>query len=89
MDAQTEWQPITEGVGRIVAELEEKAYDQRISKMVGGYFRDMHIVIETLSSCIRKKGRLCIDIGDSIYAGVHVPPMICWSKWLRASGYAP
>jgi hypothetical protein len=73
VDAQTDWRPITEGVERIVAELEEKAYDQRISKMVGGYFRDMHVAMTALTACLRKKGRICIDIGDSIYAGVHVP----------------
>lgn len=73
VDAQTDWRPVTEGVERVVAELEEKAYDQRISKMVGGYFRGMHVALAALTACLRKKGRLCIDIGDSIYAGVHVP----------------
>jgi DNA modification methylase len=73
VDAQTDWRPITSGVESVVAELKQKAYDQRISKMVGGYFRDMHVAIGGLVTCLRKKGRLCIDIGDSIYAGVHVP----------------
>lgn len=73
VDAQTDWRPVTQGVERVVAELEDKAYDQRIPKMVGGYFRDMHVAMATLSSCLNKKGRICIDIGDSIYAGVHVP----------------
>ena len=73
VDAQTDWRPVTSRVESVVAELEQKAYDQRISKMVGGYFRDMHVAMEALTACLRKKGRLCIDIGDSIYAGVHVP----------------
>lgn len=72
VDAQTDWRPVTAGVERIVAELEQKAYDQRISKMVGGYFRGMHVALAALTACLHKKGRLCIDIGDSIYAGVHV-----------------
>jgi len=64
---------VTKGVERVVAELERQAYDQRISKMVGGYFRDMEVALDALSRCLNKRGRLCIDIGDSIYAGTHVP----------------
>lgn len=73
VDAQTDWRPVTKGVERVVVELERKAYDQRISKMVGGYFRDMEVAFDTLSRCLKKKGRICVDIGDSIYAGIHVP----------------
>jgi DNA modification methylase len=73
VDAQTSWEPVTEGVRRVVAELQEKAYDGRIAKMVGGYFFDMDAVFRSLSGCTRYGARLCIDIGDSIYAGVHVP----------------
>jgi hypothetical protein len=73
VDFKTDWRPVTKGVERVVAKLEQEAYDQRISKMVGGYFRDMEVALDALSRCLNKKGRLCIDIGDSIYAGVHVP----------------
>jgi hypothetical protein len=73
VDAQTDWRPITEGVSKVVTKLKENAYDDRISKMVGGYFRDMHSVLLSLNDCVKDGGRLCIDIGDSIYAGVHVP----------------
>lgn len=73
VDAQTRWEPVTEGVRRVVGELQANAYDERIAKMVGGYFYDMAAVFRSLSSCIKKGARVCIDIGDSIYAGVHVP----------------
>lgn len=73
VDYQTDWRPVTKGVERIVVELEREAYDQRIAKMVGGYFRDMEAILAALYNCLGKKGRLCIDIGDSIYAGIHVP----------------
>jgi DNA modification methylase len=73
VDARTDWRPITDGVRRVVSEVQEKSYDDRIAKMVGGYFRDMASVLSSLGACIRTGGRLCIDIGDSIYAGVHVP----------------
>ena len=58
---------------RVVDEVQANSYDDRIAKMVGGYFRDMASVLSSLGACIRTGGRLCVDIGDSIYAGVHVP----------------
>lgn len=50
-----------------------KAYDQRIPQMVASYFFEMKQVLVGLRKHIRRGGRICIDIGDSIYAGVHVP----------------
>lgn len=73
VDAQTDWCPVSEGVKRTVNALEQNAYDPRIAKMVGGYFRDMRIALGALATCVREQGRLCVDIGDSIYGGVHVP----------------
>lgn len=71
--AQTHWEPVTTGVERVVRAIEANAYDSRIAKMVGGYFHDMAAVFSSLGECLRPGGRLCIDIGDSIYNGVHVP----------------
>lgn len=71
--AETQWQPVTSGVERVVRAIEANAYDTRIAKMVGGYFHDMAAVFASLGECIRPGGRLCIDIGDSIYNRVHVP----------------
>jgi len=71
--AQTRWKPVTPGVERVVRAIEANAYDSRIAKMVGGYFHDMAVVFSSLGECLRPGGRLCIDIGDSIYNRVHVP----------------
>lgn len=71
--AQTHWHPVTAGVERVVRAIEQNAYDSRIAKMVGGYFHDMAGVFASLGECLRPGGRLCIDIGDSIYNRVHVP----------------
>ena len=71
--AETKWLPVTEGVERVVRAIEQNAYDSRISKMVGGYFSDMAIVFSSLGECVRPGGKLCVDIGDSIYNRVHVP----------------
>lgn len=71
--AQTRWEPVTPGIERVVRSIEANAYDSRIAKMVGGYFHDMALVLSALGQCLRPGGRLCIDIGDSIYNRVHVP----------------
>ena len=71
--AKTHWLSVTEGVERVVRAIEQSAYDSRIAKMVGGYFHDMAVVFSSLGECLRPGGRLCIDIGDSIYNRVHVP----------------
>jgi DNA methylase len=71
--ANTKWAPVSTGVETVVASLAERAYDPRIAKMVGGYFRDMSAVFTSLAMCLRRDARVCVDIGDSIYAGIHVP----------------
>ncbi|WP_157634270.1 DNA methyltransferase [Burkholderia ubonensis] len=71
--AQTHWQPVTSGVERVMRAVEQNAYDSRIAKMIGGYFQDMATVFASLGECLRPGGRLCIDIGDSVYNRVHVP----------------
>lgn len=54
-------------------ELEPVAYDKRIPLMVAGYFHDMEQVIDKLSHALRDNGYFIMDIGDSQFAGVHIP----------------
>lgn len=49
------------------------AYDKRIPTMVACYFRDMNIVLEKLSNSLRSGGLFVMDIGDSQFAGIHIP----------------
>ncbi len=70
--SQTRWNPVTSGVESVMREIEQNAYDSRISKMVGGYFNDMAVAFRSLQECLSPGGRLCVDIGDSIYNKVHV-----------------
>lgn len=57
----------------LVDTLSENAYDQRIPRMVAGYFEDMRRVLEGLMANCQPGSAICIDIGDSRYGGVHVP----------------
>ncbi len=60
-------------VARVVEEVRANAYDARIPKMVAGYFADMTQVLRGLAHQTVRGAVLCIDIGDSRYAGVNVP----------------
>lgn len=73
VDAHTKCTPVSAEVSDVLERVQESAYDDRITKMVGGYFVDMQRVLVNLARLIRREGAVCIDIGDSVYAGVHVP----------------
>ena len=57
----------------ILKALEADAYDARIPRMVACFASEMHAILQALAVHIRKHGTIIIDIGDSSYAGVHVP----------------
>lgn len=57
----------------VVSKLHEKGYDQRISKMVAGYFHEMSLILKGIAHHLAVGAKACIDIGDSSYAGIHVP----------------
>ena len=56
-----------------IEQLNEVAYDKRIPTMVSGYFNDMESVISKLSIAIVDNGIFIMDIGDSQFAGIHIP----------------
>ena len=60
-------------VASVVNKLKECAYDKRIPVMVNDYFYDMNNVFIKLRQLMRNKGVFIMDIGDSQFAGVHVP----------------
>jgi DNA modification methylase len=64
---------IHSAVSALAKELSEKAYDQRISRMVAGYFDEMSAVLNGAAYHLIPGAKACIDIGDSVYAGIHVP----------------
>ena len=56
-----------------IDKLEPVVYDKRIVKMIIGYFNDMNAVINKLSIAMKNNGIFIMDIGDSQFAGVHIP----------------
>ncbi len=55
-----------------VLALQEHAYDSRIPLMTVNYFEEMFLIFKGLRSSLQKDTMLFIDIGDSIFAGVHI-----------------
>lgn len=64
---------VHQSIQTLVENLSENAYDQRIPRMVAGYFEDMRLVLEGLMDSCKPGAPICIDIGDSRYGGIHVP----------------
>ena len=65
--------PILPIVQPYIDDLSPVVYDRRIVTMVAGYFLDMRTVIQKLARAMRDGGIFVMDIGDSQFAGVHIP----------------
>lgn len=70
-----------------IDELTPVAYDKRIPIMVAGYFHDMEKVIERLSHAMKDNGYFIMDIGDSQFAGVHIPTHEILAKICESYGF--
>lgn len=64
---------VLEEVKPYIDKLLPVAYDARIVNMVTGYFSDMKIVISKLQRILKNDGIFIMDIGDSQFAGIHIP----------------
>jgi hypothetical protein len=60
-------------VETVAKKLDQVSYDRRIPALVRGYCSDTELWIKSTVRMMRKGARLVIDIGDSRFAGVHVP----------------
>ncbi|WP_425075064.1 hypothetical protein [Sagittula sp. S175] len=73
---------------KTLRELNEAAYDMRIPAMVENYFYDMHDVLATLPDVLNEHGVVAIDLGDSVYSGVHVRTHDILAEILESSGFS-
>ena len=71
----------------ILKKLEANAYDARIPRMVACFASEMHAMLQALAGHTQKDGTIVIDIGDSAYAGVHVPTDQFIAESLDAAGF--
>lgn len=67
--------------------LRENAYDNRIPKMALSYFKEIDSVFNNIAIHLRKNSKVIIDIGDSIFANVHIPTDIILIDILKKQGF--
>lgn len=72
----------------IVHKLEDVAYDARIPKMIASYFSEITDVFEKVTKHLKHNATIAIDIGDSCYAGIHVPVEDLLTSCLDSIGYS-
>lgn len=63
------------------------AYDKRIPKMVASYFNDMNDLFVRLCSSMRDGAYFIMDIGDSQFAGIHIPTHALLEKLATNNGF--
>ena len=78
---------IPTSAGPVLKRLEDKAYDGRIPRMVGCFASEMYAILRALGGHMKVDGTIVIDIGDSAYAGVHVPTDRFIAESLDAAGF--
>lgn len=74
-------------LNRLLNTLEKEAYDKRIPKMVNDYFADMETIFTGIGKQLNHNAVLAIDLGDSIYSGIHVKTDEIFIRILTAIGY--
>ncbi len=74
-------------VENIVALLARDGYDARIPRMIACYFSEMTGVFQAIRSHLTLEATVAIDIGDSCYAGIHVPVDQLLSACLQDLGF--
>lgn len=67
--------------------LHKSAYDQRIPLMVKSYFEEMHVVFSKLREHLTSQAKIMIDIGDSIFANIHIKTDDILIEILTTLGY--
>jgi len=75
------------GAAPVLKVLQADAYDMRIPRMVACFASEMHALLRALADHTRKDGTIVIDIGDSAYAGIHVPTDEFIVESLDAAGF--
>lgn len=60
-------------VEAVAKQLDEVAYDRRIPELVRRYCSDAEVWLQNCFDILSAGGRAVVDIGDSRFAGIHVP----------------
>ncbi len=70
-----------------LVELNKNAYDSRIPIMAKSYFKEMYKVFNDVKPHLTPNAKILIDIGDSIFSGVHIYTDDILIELLEGLGY--
>lgn len=70
-----------------LSKLDQSSYDSRIQIMVKSYFNEMYQVFNNIKGHLQDHSKLLIDIGDSIFCGVHIETDKILIDILQSIGY--
>lgn len=70
-----------------LTELNKKAYDSRIPIMAKSYFEEMYQIFSDCKPHLDNNAKILIDIGDSIFCGVHINTDEILIELLTGLGY--
>ena len=62
-------------------------WNRHIPEMIGAYVADLVVVMDQLQRGLRPRGRAYVVVGDSRYAGVHVPVARILTETVKSLGY--
>lgn len=73
---------------KTIEDLQKNAYDKRIPLMALAYFSEMETLFVGLKAKLEKKAKIIIDLGDSIFSGIHVKTDFILADILKKLGYS-
>lgn len=68
-------------------ELNKNAYDSRIPIMAQSYFKEMYTIFNDAKPLLAQNAKVLIDIGDSIFSGVHINTDDILIELMQGLGY--
>jgi len=68
-------------------ELNKNAYDSRIPIMAQSYFKEMYTIFNDVKPLLEQNAKVLIDIGDSIFSGVHINTDDILIELMQGLGY--
>lgn len=68
-------------------ELNRNAYDSRIPVMAQSYFKEMYTIFNDAKPLLTQNAKVLIDIGDSIFSGVHINTDDILIELMQGLGY--
>ena len=85
---QTEVPFKSDTFAKTMNELQTHAYDRRIPLMAKCYFCEMHKLFYGLRKHLERGADIMIDLGDSIFSGVHIKTDFILTDILQGLGYS-